>query len=177
MTADEAEAYHRPQVESLAAGGVDFVSVVTITYPAEAVGVVRASQATGIDVAVALTVETDGRLPDGHTIGEAISAIDAATDDGPAYYMINCAHPTHFMDAIDAEAAWLPRLRAIRANASAASHAELDEAETLDDGDPIDLGMRLARIRQQFDHITLVGGCCGTDERHIEQIGRACTAG
>ena len=92
-------------------------------------------------------METDGRLPDGTSLGDAIEAVDAATGGYPAYYMVNCAHPTHFAEVLDPAAAWTERLGGIRANASTASHAELDEAEELDAGDPVDLAERYAALR------------------------------
>jgi S-methylmethionine-dependent homocysteine/selenocysteine methylase len=107
-------------------------------------------------------------------LGEAIMSVDALTDQGPAYYMINCAHPTHLEPALEAGAPWLRRLRGFRANASRKSHAELDAATELDDGDPLEFGSEYAALTARFPELTILGGCCGTDERHIEQIARAC---
>jgi S-methylmethionine-dependent homocysteine/selenocysteine methylase len=142
-----------------------------MTYADEAIGLTRAAQAVGVPVAISFTVETDGRLPSGQPLGEAIAEVDAATDAGPAYYMINCAHPTHFAGALDERAA--ERVRGLRANASTKSHAELDEAEELDEGDPADLGARHADLRAQLPELAVVGGCCGTDHRHVAEICRA----
>jgi S-methylmethionine-dependent homocysteine/selenocysteine methylase len=119
-------------------------------------------------------VETDGHLPSGQSLREAISQVDAATGNGPAYYMINCAHPTHFAEILTPGAPWVQRIRALRANASTLSHAELDEAETLDDGNPVELGQQYRNLRAQFPHITILGGCCGTDIRHVKAIANAC---
>src|SRR3712207_4511764 len=127
-------------------------------------------------VVISFTPEVDGRLPTGQPLGEAIEEVDTATGGVPAYYMINCAHPTHFDGALDGEA-WTERLRGLRANASRRSHAELDAAPDLDDGDPIELGAEYAALRRRHPWINVLGGCCGTDHRHIEQICAACKAG
>jgi len=173
MTADEAEAYHAHQIGVFAGTEADMVSAFTVTNVPEATGIVRAAEAAGLPSVISFTVETDGRLPTGQTLGEAIESVDADTGAGPAYYMINCAHPTHFEGALDGEEGWVRRLRGIRANASMLSHAELDECGVLDVGDPADLGRRYGRLRSRFGHVNVVGGCCGTDHRHIEEIGKA----
>jgi S-methylmethionine-dependent homocysteine/selenocysteine methylase len=123
---------------------------------------------------ISFTLETDGRLPSGEELGEAIRGVDAQTDHGPACYMINCAHPTHLEHALAADGPWLGRLRGVRANASRRSHAELDAATELDDGDPHELASEYSALIARFPQLTILGGCCGTDERHIEQIARAC---
>jgi hypothetical protein len=120
------------------------------------------------------TVETDGRLPTGQDLKDAIAAVDTASDDAPAYYMVNCAHPTHFEAVLAAREPWIMRMRGLRANASRRSHAELDEAPDLDDGDPVELGAQYAQLLRQHPQINVLGGCCGTDHRHIEQIAGAC---
>ena len=171
---DEAERYHRPQVEVLAGSGVDLVSALTLTNPAEAVGVARAAAQVGVPVAISFTVETDGKLPTGTSLSEAIAEVDAATDAAPAYYMVNCAHPDHFGDALAVDDPALTRIRGVRANASRMSHAELDESEVLDDGDPVELGGQLAGLHARRSHVSVLGGCCGTDLRHVEQICFAC---
>src|ERR1700759_410105 len=132
MGADEAERYHEMQVQTFADTPVDLVSALTITYVDEAVGITRAALSAGLPVVISFTVETDGRLPSGTTVQEAVLQVDAATDRGPAYYMVNCAHPTHFSDTLQAGRSWPLRIRGIRANASRRSHAELDAAAELD---------------------------------------------
>jgi S-methylmethionine-dependent homocysteine/selenocysteine methylase len=174
MTADEAAAYHRAQIETFAGTEADLVTALTLTYAAEAIGVARAAREAGIPVVLSFTVETDGLLPDGSTLGDAITAVDEATDAYPAYYMINCAHPTHFAHVLDPDAAWMSRLRGLRANASSRSHGELDEADELDDGDPVEFGREYAELRARFPNLTVLGGCCGTDLRHVQQIATAC---
>ena len=173
LTAEEAQRYHAPQIGSFAAAGVDMVTAITMTYPEEAIGFARAAVEAGIPSAVSFTVETDGRLPNGESLGEAIERTDDATDAAPAYYMINCAHPTHFDEVLDGAGEWVRRIRGLRANASTLSHAELDEADELDDGDPEDLGDRYAQLTEKLPALTVVGGCCGTDSRHVSAIADA----
>jgi S-methylmethionine-dependent homocysteine/selenocysteine methylase len=174
MTPDEAEHYHSEQIRTFASTEADLVTAITMTSTGEAIGVARAAAAAGMPVVISFTVETDGRLPSGETLAQAVSAVDAATDSGPAYYMINCAHPSHFEDVLAVDEPWVRRIRGVRANASRRSHAELDEAETLDDGDPDELGADYARLRAAHPQLTVLGGCCGTDDRHIAAICVAC---
>ena len=152
------------------------VTAITMTYADEATGITRAASQAGLPVAISFTVETDGRLPSGQPLGEAIEQVDAETSEGPAYYMINCAHPTHFERVVDGDEPWRERIRGLRANASTMSHAELDEAEELDDGDPRDLGERYAALRTSLPRLNVIGGCCGTDHRHVGEACRAVTA-
>lgn len=169
MTAKEAERYHAEQISALAETEVDVISGYTLAYPSEAIGMVKAARRFRLPVVIAFTVETDGRLPTGASLEEAISQVDAATDTYAAYFMINCAHPDHFSGVLE-QAPWIQRVKGIIANASRCSHAELDEAEELDDGNPIELGEQLSDIRRRFPHIQVLGGCCGTDMRHMSQI-------
>jgi S-methylmethionine-dependent homocysteine/selenocysteine methylase len=172
LSADAARDYHAAQVGTFARAGADLVSALTLTYVDEAIGVARAAQDAGIPIVISFTVETDGRLPSGLALADAIRAVDQATDGTPAWYMVNCAHPTHFAHVLDEDGPW-DRVRALRANASTRSHAELDEAPDLDDGDPVDLGQRYAALRSRLPALTVVGGCCGTDHRHVAEIARA----
>ena len=174
MNSAEAEAYHAPQVASFEAAGVDMITVMTMTHVGEATGIARAAAKVGIPVAMSFTVETDGRLPTGETLGEAIAALDSEGEAAPAYYMINCAHPDHFRDAIEQGADWTYRIRGVRANASRFSHAELDEAETLDAGDPKELGQNYADLQALLPNLRVFGGCCGTDHRHIDAMATSC---
>jgi S-methylmethionine-dependent homocysteine/selenocysteine methylase len=172
LTADEARDYHSTQIGTFADTAADMVTALTMTYAEEAIGVARAATAADIPAAISFTVETDGRLPSGQALGEAIEQVDAETDAAPAYYMINCAHPAHF-EAVLAGEGWAGRIRGLRANASMKSHAELDEAEDLDPGDPVDLGARHAALRARLPQVNVLGGCCGTDHRHVTEICRA----
>lgn len=172
MTPDEAEHYHAEQISILAETDVDVISGYTLAYPSEAIGIVRAARRFGLPVVISFTVETDGRLPTGASLQEAISEVDAATDGFAAYFMINCAHPEHFSSVLE-DAPWMQRIKGIVANASRCSHAELDDAEELDDGNPTELGSQLSDIKRRFPHIQVLGGCCGTDMRHMTQISKA----
>jgi S-methylmethionine-dependent homocysteine/selenocysteine methylase len=174
MTEAEAKHYHHPQIQAFAEAGADLAAAFTMNYVQEAIGIVRAAQAVGLPIVISFTLETDGHLPSGQSLQEAIAQVDATTDGGPAYYMINCAHPSHFAQILTPGTPWVQRIRALRANASTLSHAELDEAETLDAGNPVELGQQYRTLRQQFPHITILGGCCGTDLRHIEAVCNAC---
>jgi S-methylmethionine-dependent homocysteine/selenocysteine methylase len=175
MSAKDAEAYHRDQVEPFAATSADMVTAITMTYPDEAIGVAEAARRAGMPVAISFTVETDGRLPTGDTLGDAIGRVDAATAAYPAYYMLNCAHPTHFQALLTPAEPWSARLRGLRANASRKSHAELNESTELDLGNPAELAAEYADLRRRLPGLTVLGGCCGTDHRHVEAIIAACS--
>lgn len=173
MSVEEARDYHRWQVSLFAGSAADLVTAHTMTNAPEATGLALATREAAIPVVISFTVETDGRLPSGQPLAAAIREVDAASGAAPAYYMVNCAHPSHFSHALE-DADWMRRLRGIRANASRRSHAELDESTELDIGNPAELGADYARLRQRFPWINVLGGCCGTDHRHIEAIGQAC---
>jgi len=170
LTAATAEAYHSEQIGTFAETAADMVTAITMTYAAEAIGVARAAAAAGLPSAISFTVETDGTLPDGQPLGDAIEEVDAETGSAPAYYMINCAHPLHFAGVLEAGAPWTTRIGGLRANASTMSHAELDAATELDDGDPADLGARHAALKALLPGVSVLGGCCGTDDRHVAAI-------
>ena len=170
LSAGAAEEYHRHQVEAFADTAADMVTAVTIPYVDEAIGIARAAKKASIPVAISFTVETDGSLPDGTALRDAINKVDEATGAAPAYYMINCAHPSHFMDVLQQDSTWTDRIYGIRANASTKSHAELDEAVELDDGDPIAFGQLYAELKCRLRNLRIVGGCCGTDHRHVGEV-------
>ena len=174
MPEGEAEAYHSVQIETFAETSADMVCAVTMNYVEEAVGITRAAQRAGMPVAISFTVETDGNLPTGETLRGAIEKVDAATSRYPSYYMINCAHPTHFAPVLTEGAPFIQRIQGLRANASRMSHAELNEAPQLDAGNPVELGVQYAQLKKQFAQLNVLGGCCGTDHRHVEQIAKAC---
>ncbi len=176
LSAADAEDYHSTQIRTFSETAADMVTAITMTYVEEALGVTRAANAAGMPVAISFTVETDGRLPSGQGLAEAIEQVDAETDRGPAYYMINCAHPTHFESVVERPGPWRERIRGVRANASRMSHAELDEAPELDDGDPDDLGVRYAALATDLPNLNVVGGCCGTDVRHVREACEAWSA-
>jgi S-methylmethionine-dependent homocysteine/selenocysteine methylase len=174
MSADEAEGYHGAQIETFAETEADLVTALTLTYAAEAIGIARAARRARMPVVISFTVETDGALPDGASLGDAIGAVEDQTGSYPVYYGINCAHPSHFLSVLDPGEEWTTRIKMLRANASRCSHAELDEADTLDDGDPEELGREYAEIRKRLPQINVLGGCCGTDVRHVRSIAQAC---
>ncbi len=174
MNAAESESYHSEQIETFRDSDADLVTAMTINYVEEAIGIARACKAAGMPHVISFTVETDGALPTGQSLQSAIEDVEAATGGAPLYYMINCAHPSHFDGALEGGAAWLERIRGLRANSSSKSHAELDESPTLDEGDPQDLARRYQQIVTRLPHINVMGGCCGTDHRHIEAIASLC---
>lgn len=175
---DDAEVYHHAQIDSFRVAGADRVTMVTATHTGEAIGVVRAAVAAGIPAVIAFTVETNGRLWTGQPLHEAIAEVDDATGAAALHFGINCAHPDHFADAIEVGHPAIGRIELLRANASRASHAELDEAEELDEGDPAELAGQYADLLGRHPHLQVLGGCCGTDVRHVAAIARACvTAG
>ena len=175
MSVNEAQDYHAKQIDVFAGTEADLVSAFTLNYVNEAVGIARAAKAACMPVVISFTVETDGRLPTGQTLKDAIVETDVKTDGAPAYYMLNCAHPTHFAEVLANREPWVKRLRGLRANASMRSHAELDTAPDLDAGDPVALGRQYRDLRKSMPQLTILGGCCGTDHRHVEQICFACT--
>ena len=166
MSTAQSHDYHHAQIAAGAAA--DLVSGYTLASPEEAAGIALASAACEMPCVISLTVETDGKLANGISLGDAIAEIDAATDNGPAYYMVNCAHPTHFADALASD-----RIKGVVANASRQSHAELDNATELDAGDPCELASLLAALAARHQSLKVFGGCCGTDARHLEQIAKA----
>jgi S-methylmethionine-dependent homocysteine/selenocysteine methylase len=172
MSASEAAAYHGLQTRAFAEAGAEMISAITMTYAEEAIGVVRAATAVSLPVVISLTTEVDGRLPSGQTLGDAIRQIDDATGGAPAYFMVNCAHPTHFAAELDAAQGWVQRIGGIRANASRLSHAELDEATELDRGDIAELASLYRQLSAALP-LHVVGGCCGTDIEHIRTIHHA----
>ncbi len=173
MSVGEARDYHAWQIEVFAATVADMISVFTMNYAEEAAGIALAARALQMPLAVSFTLETDGRLPSGQPLAEAIAQVDAVSSSYPAYYAINCAHPEHFAHLFATPALWHQRVRALRANASRRSHAELEASTTLDAGDPEELAGAYRRLRARLPGLCVVGGCCGTDHRHVAAIGRA----
>ena len=174
VACDAAEAYHRAQIETFAASAADMIGALTIDNAEEAVGIARAAEKAGMPVAISFTVETDGRLASGQPLRAAIEQVEAATSAYPSYYMLNCAHPSHFEGALVEGGAWVERIRGLRANASRLSHAELDALPAPDPGDPKELGREYARLKRRLPQLNVFGGCCGTDHRHLENIAAAC---
>ncbi len=170
MTVSEAQAYHSVQIATFAKSNADMIAALTLNYVEEATGITLAAQEYGLPVCISFTVETDGKLPTGDALADAIQAVDQTTDAGPVYYMINCAHPTHFSHLFTTQDSWVERVKGLRGNASCLSHAELNESETLDEGNPTQFGAELRDLKSISPQLTVLGGCCGTDYRHIEQV-------
>ena len=175
MTQKEALGYHDKQVRVFEDSAADMVTAITMNYAEEAIGIAKAAERAALPVAISFTVETDGRLPTGQSLRAALEQVDAATSSYPSYYMVNCAHPTHFEHVLDPAEPWTRRLRGLRANASRKSHAELNESSELDIGDPAELGAQHAQLKKRLGQLNVMGGCCGTDHRHIEEIAAACS--
>jgi homocysteine S-methyltransferase len=173
MSPHESAEYHTFQIDRMAKAGADVVTAMTMGYVGEAAGVALAAREVGVPAVLSFTVETDGRLPSGMPLGEAIEATDDITGGWVHHYMVNCAHPTHFDHVLDGSAPWAGRIGGVRANASTLSHAELDEMVELDDGDPVDLAARTVALRTALPALQVIGGCCGTDDRHVAAIAAA----
>lgn len=174
MSVAEATNFHGLQARAFAAAGADMMSAITMTYVEEAIGVTNAAASIGLPVAVSFTVETDGRLPSGQSLGEAIDQVDGTTNGAASYFLINCAHPAHFRHLLDEEAgaSWISRVKGVRANASTMSHEELNAATELDRGDVAALAESYRNLGERLE-LCVVGGCCGTDHEHIEAIAHA----
>lgn len=172
VAANEAEEYHARQIRWLAETSVDMVTALTFTQADEAIGIVRGAESAGLPIVISFTVETDGCLPTGQPLKEAIRMVDEATNAAAAYFMVNCAHPEHFFHVLG-DSDWARRIRGLRCNASRLSHTELDECEVLDDGDPVELASQYKAIMDTMPWLNIFGGCCGTDLRHVTQIAKA----
>lgn len=174
MSVEQAEAYHQEQIATFAASEADMVCAMTINYVEEAIGIVRAARSHGMPVCISFTVETDGCLPTGDPLEKAIKEVDSATSSSPQYFMVNCAHPTHFQHVLTHGEAWCDRIYGVRANASRCSHTELDNAEVLDIGDPQALANDFVALKKARPNLRIFGGCCGTDHRHIAELCTSC---
>ena len=170
MSINVAEEYHSFQIKTIADTNADLISALTMNYNEEAIGIVNAAKKNNIPVVISYTVETDGKLPSGEPLDEAIISLDKITDSYVSYFMINCAHPDHFENVLLPDSNWTDRIKGIRANASNKSHAELDEAETLDEGNKEELAKGYQNLKTLLPNLNIIGGCCGTDHTHMEQI-------
>ncbi len=166
ISVEDARQYHAAQMRSLKGTTVDLVTAYTFNRPREAAGCILAARDANLPIIMSLVVETDGCLSDGTKLVDAIDEIDGVTASTAMFFMVNCAHPTHFSGVFGNH----PRLRGMVANASSCSHAELDEADELDDGDPVELGSQIAEIARQNPSVQVIGGCCGTDMRHLKSM-------
>jgi homocysteine S-methyltransferase len=174
MSAHDARRYHQPQINWLADAGVDLISAVTLNYADEALGIVLAAQEAKLPVVISFTVETDGLLPDGMSLPDAIAYVDKETNNGPVHYMINCAHPSHYMQLVIRGGDWIKRIGGLRSNASVLSHAELDQSTELDSGDLSEFATLHQLLKKRLPELKVLGGCCGTDCSHIDGLARQC---
>ncbi|MBB4802740.1 S-methylmethionine-dependent homocysteine/selenocysteine methylase [Flavobacterium nitrogenifigens] len=172
MTIEESELYHAEQIKIFSQIPVDLISALTMNYIEEAIGIVKAAEKFNLPVVISFTVETDGKLPTGMHLKEAIEKIDNSVNIPPLYYMINCAHPSHFGNQLNENENWVKRIKGFKANASCKSHAELDESTVLDRGEPTELGKEYKKLKDLFPHFNVFGGCCGTDDEHVSEIVR-----
>jgi S-methylmethionine-dependent homocysteine/selenocysteine methylase len=157
MTAIEAEEYHFPQVVTFADTEADLVTAAAMTDAEEAIGIVRAAQFMRMPVTVTFVVETDGKLPTGQTLGEAIARVDGETDQAPLYYGIHCQLTSHFTELFGCDMPWFERVRCIRA--AKPDNYSLEE-----------LGDRFRSLVRKHPHLNILGGCRGTDTHHVETI-------
>jgi len=171
MSVEQATEYHQQQVQDFAYADADLVNAMTLNYANEAAGIVTAARKFGIPVTIAFTVETDGKLPSGESLAKAITEVDELTAGYTTHFMINCAHPSHFIgDLQQGQESWIDRIGGIRANASCKSHEELDNSETLDTGDKLELAEGYRQLQDLLPNLKVIGGCCGTDHTHMDQI-------
>ena len=177
MTVKDAQNYHAEQIESFSETEVDMISAITMNYVEEAVGIVRAANAVHLPVVISFTVETNGKLPEGTSLKDAIEQVDKSVNEPPIYFMINCAHPTHFQSELKGNEQWVKRIKGIRANASCKTHAELDESVELDRGNPKELAREYKKMKDKLSQLNVFGGCCGTDEEHVFEIIKHIKAG
>lgn len=161
MSTAAAERYHAAQVATFAATAADLVTALTLTYADEAVGIVRAAVTAGIPAVVSFTLRPDGRLPSGQSLREAIEQVDAETDSAAEYVMVNCVHPSHLACALQPPGPWLDRIGGLRVNAARGDG---------EDDSPRQLGELCRALAPCIPNVTVLGGCCGTDQRHVAAI-------
>lgn len=174
MSLHDARRYHQQQINWLADASVDLITAMTLNYADEAAGIVLAAQIAQLPVVISFTLETDGLLPDGTSLPDAIAYVDKETQGGPIHYMINCAHPSHYLQLMIRGGDWVKRIGGLRSNASVLSHAELDQATELDSGNPAEFAILHQILKQRLPGLKVIGGCCGTDCRHVDGIARQC---
>ncbi len=173
MSIDEAADYHSWQVGVLATSGVDVVSAFTIDYVEEGVGIARAAAGAHVPCVISFTTDDQGALPDGTSVARAIERIDLEAVTPPAYYMLNCTHPQHVTGMLTGAGAWRERIRGIRANASPLGLVEPPEGQPLDPGDVAEFASAMQQVNELAPSITILGGCCGTDVRHVRAVADA----
>ena len=175
LTEGEAREFHRWEAEGFRAAGAEFLLAALMPTLPEARGMAAAMGSTGLPSIISFTLQRNGRLMDGTALHDAITAIDTLSSPPPLCYMANCVHPRIVAEALSCP--WnqtetvRTRFLGIQANASPLSHAELDHAVELHQSPPEDLARDMAFLHKRFG-LRLFGGCCGTDDRHMEAIAR-----
>ena len=169
MTSAEAQDYHAEQIATFVVAKADIVTAMTLNSVDEGIGIAREARSAGIPSVISFTVEKDGSVGGRHSLRRAIEMVDAETDAAPAYYMLNCAHPLDFWDALE-EGPWMQRLMGVRANSSSLEHGQLCQLGRLDEGNWEDLAQRHADLNARYPHMNVFGGCCGTDSVHVAGI-------
>ncbi|MGF7162328.1 S-methylmethionine-dependent homocysteine/selenocysteine methylase [Rhodoligotrophos appendicifer] len=171
-----ARAYHSIQAEMLAELGVDLLYAPTFASAAELEGVAAAMAAAGLPYALAPIIDAGARMLDGTPLAEAIARIDARVKPAPQHYLIGCVHPTLFREAYQngpsLTAAVAGRIAGLKANASTLPPDQLDRLDHLEAGLPQLFGEQMADLHRRYG-LTVLGGCCGTDHRHIRAIAEA----
>ena len=176
ITADEAEDYHSVQLHNLDGTAADMAVAATFNNIPEAIGVIRAAKGAGMPIGVSLTLTPEGRLRSGPTLREAVETVDEVTAGAAAWFGTNCSHPLEFEPAIADAGPWLDRLRYIRPNAAKMDKIALCSLGHLEDGDPEELGEQMGDVVRRLPRADIIGGCCGTDERHLSEIARKVNA-
>jgi len=172
LAADGAQEYHQVQVDTFKSGDVDIVTALSLSSSQEAIGIVRAAQAAGLQSAISFMVEKDHCLQSGESLQTAIETVDRATGAAAAYFMVNCAHPIDFGPALT-DGKWVSRVHGIRANSSKQEHSLLNTLGHLDEGNPEELAGEYASLKSRYPDMNVFGGCCGTDFTHVRQISSA----
>lgn len=175
VTADSAEEYHSFQIACLKEAGADIACAHTFNNIPEAVGVARAARAEGLPLAMYFSLDSSSRLNTGPSLRDAVIETDSQTGNAPLFYGLNCSHPVEFEPALE-PGDWIDRLRSIRPNASKMEKIALCKLGHLEDGDPDELGAQMGDLARRYPHMDIMGGCCGTDERHLSRIAEAVKA-
>lgn len=172
ITAEEAEDYHSFHTEVVKRAGVSFTSAVTFNSVPEAIGAARAAAKLDMPIYISFTLDSNHRLKSGPSLKEAIETVDREAGVAkPDFYGLNCSHPLEFEPALE-PGDWIKRVRSLRPNASAKDKMELCTIGHLEDGDPVDLGLRMGALARRYPHIDIWGGCCGTWDKHLNQIAK-----
>jgi homocysteine S-methyltransferase len=171
ITVDEAEDYHSVQLETLKRANVDLALAITFNNVPESIGVARAAVKIGVPLAISLTLDGTSKLSSGPRLGEAITTIDRETDHAPEFYLVNCSHPVEYESAIEPDG-WIDRVRGVRPNASRMEKMALCQIGHLEDGDPVELGKLCGDLARRYPHMDIWGGCCGTWDRHLDEIAK-----